>query len=186
MVNAGLKFSAQPSSIDERLVENNWRKLALSDASAADLALHLAVQKAKSIHGAPDDVIIGCDQITRLNQEILHKPTSIDFAYARIEKLAGKTHHLDTSIALLRHGQVIWSFVDASAITLRTLTPSEITNHCARMGDQLLYCAGGYQIEGPAVTILDKIEGDYFAILGLPLLPLLAALRTLAPELLPD
>lgn len=173
--NAGLAFDAIAARIDERAVE---QPLLEADLPPGDIAEVLAIAKAEEVSvrntGA---LVIGSDQMLSFDGEILHKVEDMEGARRRLLQLSGKTHYLDSAIALLRDGEVLWSHVERATLTMRTLTPEFVGRHLAEAGETVLSSVGAYQIEGVGVQLFEKIEGDFFTIMGLPLLPLLAELR---------
>ena len=173
--NAGLAFEANAARIDERAVE---QPLLEADLPPGDIAEVLAIAKAEEVSvrntGA---LVIGSDQVLSFDGEILHKVEDMEGARRRLLHLSGKTHYLDSAIALLRDGEVLWSHVERAALTMRTLTPEFVGRHLAEAGETVLSSVGAYQIESVGVQLFEKIEGDFFTIMGLPLLPLLAELR---------
>lgn len=175
MQSAGLVFSVMPPSIDERAIED---QLADSGMGAADLAEILAIAKARSVaESKPDSVIVGCDQTLSLADEILHKPENMEAARRRLLQLSGRTHDLNSAICLVEADDILWSDVSTCHITFRKLDPGFVGRHLAKVGEIALSSVGAYQIEGAGIQLVDKIEGDFFAVMGLPLLPLLAQLR---------
>lgn len=173
--NAGLTFAAAPSKIDERAVE---APLAAAGSPPAEIALALAEAKALAISRTePDACVIGADQTLDLDGVRWHKPETIADARSQLRALSGMTHALHSAVAGARHGTVAWRYVDTALLTMRVLSAAEIDAYLALVGESALSSVGAYQIEGPGIQLFDKIEGDYFTILGLPLLPLLKWLR---------
>lgn len=173
--NAGLDFSAEPANIDERAVE---QPLLDADLPPVDIAEILAIAKADEVSSRRSDaLVLGSDQILAFEGEMLHKPQDMEEARRRLLALSGKTHHLHSSIVLVKNGQTLWSHVETAAITFRPLSPEFIGRHLASVGEIALTSVGAYQVEGQGVQLMEKIEGDLFTIMGLPLLPLLAQLR---------
>ena len=123
--------------------------------------------------------VIGCDQTLTLDGQILHKPEDMEAARRRLLELSGKTHQLNSAVSIALNNEVIWSYVVVSHITFEKLDPGFVGRHLALVGDQVLSSVGAYQIEGPGIQLMEKIDGDYFSIIGLPLLPLLKQLRNL-------
>ncbi|TDI56946.1 MAG: septum formation inhibitor Maf [Alphaproteobacteria bacterium] len=173
--NAGLTVRSQPAGIDERAAE---APLIKSGAGADDLAQALAMIKARHVSEQhPADLVIGADQVLEIEGERLSKPADMTAARRQLLKLAGKAHHLHSAVACCRDGAVIWQHMETVRLTMRPLTPAEIGRYLAKVGASALTSVGAYQIEGPGIQLFERIEGDYFAILGLPLLPLLTFLR---------
>lgn len=179
---AGLVFSCQPASIDERGLEE---AVIAAGGDGRDVALLLAERKAAAVAAAhPGATVIGADQTLSLGTELLHKPADRIAAAAQLDHLRGKTHRLHAAVALVRDGVLLWSGAETAELTLRDFTAQERDDVLAREGDAILSSVGGYRLEGPSIRLFETVTGDYFTILGLPLLPLLAALRTFAPETL--
>ena len=177
MENAGLEFKAVPADIDEREVE---APLAAAGASPEDIALVLAEAKADDVSGRNQDAwVIGSDQTLSLEDEVLHKVSDMEGARRRLLQLSGRTHHLNSAIAIVRNGQTVWRHVSVASLTMRHLEPGEIGRHLSDAGSGVLSSVGAYQIEGLGIRLFDRIEGDIFTIMGLPMLPLLAELRRL-------
>lgn len=178
--NAGIKFKQQSADIDERLIEE---PLLDAQMNAADIAEILAIAKSTQVSQKNSDaLVIGCDQTLSLEDTLLHKPENMEEARKRLLLLSGKSHELNSAVTIVKNGEVIWSYVDKSVITIRELTPTFIGQHLASTGDVVLTTVGAYQIEGKGVQLFEKIEGDFFSIMGLPLLPLLSQLRKLDGE----
>jgi septum formation protein len=173
--NAGIGFEAIPASIDERAVE---APLEGSGAAPEDVALVLAEAKALDVSAVNKGaIVIGSDQTLSLDDTIFHKPADMEAARRHLLKLSGKTHHLNSAVVLVRDGETLWRHVRIARLTMRRLEPGFIGRYLSRVGDKALSSVGAYQIEGEGIQLFDEIEGDYFTIVGLPLLPLLAALR---------
>lgn len=177
MKNAGLEFEAIPAEIDEREIErgNAGRSL-----GPAELAGELARQKALEVsRRLPSAVVIGCDQTMSLGNRIFHKPADTATARANLQALRGKTHRLNSAVALARNGAILWSEVDMAELTMRDFSDDFLDLYLTRTAEAVLRSVGAYQLEGEGIQLFEKIDGDYFTILGLPLLPLLAQLREL-------
>ncbi|KKB07809.1 Maf family protein [Devosia chinhatensis] len=179
---AGLRFDIVSPRLDERGLQAD---ALAAGADGRDLALLLAQAKAEAgSRQRPDDVVIGADQTLALGRDLLHKPAGRDAARAQLERLRGKTHRLHAAVALARNGQAIWSTIETAELTMRAFTPSERDEVLDLEGDAILSSVGSYRLEGPSIRLFQTVNGDYFTILGLPLLPLLEALRDHAPQLL--
>jgi septum formation protein len=175
LANAGLDFTAVAAEIDERAVE---APLADSGATPEEVAEILAEAKATEVSERhPGVLVLGCDQTLSLGDHMFHKPRDMEDARRHLLALSGKTHHLNSAAVLVRDGNVLWRTVSVASLTMRKLEPAFIGRHLARVGQKALQSVGAYQIEGEGIQLFDKIEGDYFTIVGLPLLPVLAALR---------
>lgn len=177
---AGLVFSCQPASVDERGLEE---ATLAAGGDGRDVALLLARKKAATIAAShPGAIVIGADQTLSLGAELLHKPASRAEAATQLDHLRGKTHRLHAAVALVRDDELLWSGVETAELTMREFSLAERDDVLTREGDAILSSVGGYRLEGPSIRLFETVNGDYFTILGLPLLPLLAALRAFAPE----
>jgi septum formation protein len=177
LVNAGVAVDAVPTSVDERALE---APLQGSGVSPEDVALVLAEAKAVDVSGKrPGALVLGCDQTLSLGDEVFHKPADMEGARRHLLALSGKTHQLNSAAVLVRDGAVLWRHVGIANLTMRKLDPAFIGRHLARVGDKALASVGAYQIESESIQLFEKIDGDYFTIVGLPLLAVLAELRKL-------
>ncbi len=177
LADAGLVIEAIHADVDERAVEG---ALGHIGTTPEDLAQILAEAKAVEVserHAGA--LVLGCDQTLSLDGAVLHKPADMEAARRRLLTLSGKTHQLASGAALVRDGQTLWRDVQVAHLTMRALTPVFIGRHLARVGSAALTSVGAYKIEGEGVQLFDRIDGDYFTIVGLPLLPVLKALREL-------
>jgi len=173
--DAGLDFRAEPAGIDERELE---KPLLKSGFSAADLAQFLAEAKALDVSERnPGALVIGCDQTLGFDGERLTKPADMDQARRQLLGLRGKTHALHAAVACVRNGETLWRCEETAWLTMRDFSAEFVGRYLAAVGEAALGSVGCYQLEGRGVQLFDKIEGDYFTILGLPLLPLLGFLR---------
>ena len=177
MENAGLVFETQAARIDERAVE---AALAVANPTPQTVARMLAVEKAREVSARnPDALVIGSDQTLSLDGRVFHKPADMAEAKSHLASMSGRTHSLNCGIALVRNGETLWSDVSIAHLTMRSLSEAFIDRHLARVGERVLASVGAYQLEGEGVQLFERIDGDYFTILGLPLLALLAKLRDL-------
>lgn len=173
---AGLSFVAEAAEIDERAVEDT-----LGTTDPEDIAAILAEAKAQDVSARhPGSIVIGSDQTLALEGVIFHKPKDMEEARHRLLKLSGKTHQLNSAVVLARDGETVWRHVAVAHMTMRTLEPGFVGRHLASVGDRILSSVGAYQYEGEGIQLFEEIQGDYFTIIGLPMLPLLAKLRNLA------
>lgn len=177
MTRAGIEFEVQPAQIDERAAE---APLSDTGSAPADVARVLAEIKAVDVsERQPGALVVGCDQILSLNDEILHKAATMEEARRRLLALSGKTHQLSSAVVIARDGAVIWDHVGIAYMTMRVLSPQFIGRYLSATGPDVLGSVGVYQIEGLGIQLFDKTEGDFFTIVGLPLLPLVNQLRQL-------
>ena len=176
--NAGLRFDVQPADIDEAAIRSTFDD-GTADAAPSDIAVILAQTKATTISerntGA---VVIGADQILVCDGELHSKPADKTAAREQLLRLRGRTHSLISAVACARDGQVDWYHEDVVHLTMREFSNEFLGTYLALAGDAVTTSVGAYQIEGPGIQLFSKVSGDYFTILGLPLLPLLQYLRT--------
>lgn len=173
---AGLAFIVEPPGLDEAAMRQavSGEKM----LSPHDVAEVLARSKAEAVSDlARQAYVIGADQVLALGDMILSKPDDMGAARRQLLDLSGKTHKLHTAVAVAADGETIWSETTVSTLTMRRLSPQFIGRYLAAAGDDVLASVGAYQLEGLGVQLFDKIDGDYFSILGLPLIPLLDTLR---------
>jgi len=175
--NAGLDFRAEGANVDERAVET---PLIEADATAEDIATVLAEAKALDVSERnPGDLVLGGDQTLSLEGKLFHKPADMEEARYHLLSFSGKTHQLWSAMSLVRNGETVWRHVAVAHMHVRKLSPEFIGRYLARVGDMALKSVGAYQYEGLGIQLFDEIDGDYFTIVGLPILPLLEKLREL-------
>lgn len=175
--NAGLTIDIDPAGVDERAVE---APLLEAGFPPEDLASVLAEAKANDVsRRRPGDLVIGADQILAFEGERRTKPEDMEAARRQLLAFSGKTHELLSAVVISKDGEAIWRQVSTARLTMRDLSPAFVGHYLAAAGDVVLSSVGAYQLEGPGVQLFEKIDGDYFTILGLPMLPLLGQLRTL-------
>lgn len=173
---AGLPVEARPVAIDERAIEAEARG---TGAAPDDVARVLAQAKALAASAlAPGRVVLGADQTLALGGDILHKPPTLEAARAQVRQLAGRTHVLHAAVAIVRDEEVLFETVETAQLTMRDLSDEAIEGYFAAAGPQVIESVGAYQIEGPGVQLFERIDGDHFTILGLPILPVLACFRS--------
>ena len=175
MKNAGLVFESVPAEIDERAIE---LPLEMRGVSSVGIAEALALAKAMEVSARfPDALVLGSDQTMSLGDRNFHKPENMDDARNHLLSLSGATHQLNSAVTLVQNGISLWTHVSHARLTARMLSEDFVDRHLARVGVAALQSVGAYQLEGEGIQLFSNIEGDYFTILGLPMLPLLAQLR---------
>lgn len=175
---AGLSFDVFPAEIDEDAVKSAVLA-ADPHTEPGEIAARLAAEKARAVsRHHPDILVIGADQILVFEDTIYSKAGSAMEARAVLKKLRGRTHLLVSAAALARNGELLFQTRDLARLTMREFSDAFLATYLEKAGAAILGCVGCYEIEGLGVQLFDKIDGDHFTILGLPLVPLLAALRT--------
>lgn len=174
---AGLSFAVQPADVDEAGIRNTMEEQA-ADFSPAAVAGALAAEKARVVSQAnPDAWVIGADQVLAFDNRILSKADTVETASRTLMDLRGRTHMLVSAVALARNSAIVWQASDTAKLTMRQFSDSFLASYLERCGKNVLASVGCYELEGFGVQLFERIEGDYFTILGMPLLPLLARLR---------
>ncbi len=173
--NAGVEAACIKPSVDEDAAKAAFRA---ENMSVRDQAMRLAEMKAIKVSLQHEGLVIGGDQMLALGNEAFDKPVNLDGARSHLTKLSGKTHTLETAIVVCENGRPVWRFLARPRLTMRSLTPEYIDAYVNDVGEPLLATVGAYQLEGLGAQLFTAIEGDYFSILGLPLLPLLDYFRT--------
>jgi septum formation protein len=174
---AGLAFHIILPDVDEAAIhEALYNGNAETDPS--DVAELLARAKAEEVSArVPTALVIGADQVLSLDGKILDKPVGRDAVRDRLLALRGKTHQLHSAVALAKGRQVVWSHIETAHLTMRAFSPEFLGRYLAAAGPQVCQSVGPYQLDGLGIQLFDRIEGDYFAILGLPVLLLFERLR---------
>lgn len=175
LARAGIAAAAMPAALDEHSVKAAARKHGLS---AFELALRLAEMKAARVSmRRPDALVIGADQLLDCEGDWFDKPADLAAAALHIRRLRGRTHRLVTAVCCMRNGRTAWHHEEAPVLAMRDVSDEFIAGYVADEGPALLGSVGAYRLEGHGVQLFERIEGDFFTILGLPLLPLLGFLR---------
>ncbi|MEM9422103.1 MAG: Maf family protein [Pseudomonadota bacterium] len=171
---ADVPFVAMGSDVDEDVIKTAEKA---AGRTPAEIALALAKAKAMALAKDADDLVIGGDQVLDFQGVLYDKPKSLEEAKVRLLSMAGETHYLRGALCLAQAGKIVWSYEETSTLTMRPLSAARIDAYLSVVGTRVLRTVGAYELEGPGVRLFSEIEGDYFSILGLSLLPLLDELR---------
>jgi len=172
--NAGMPFVAKKPSVDEEEVKRSAPGLAREA-----LAQHLASAKCLSVSARhPQDLVIGADQVLSFSGKTFDKPASLEEARSHLLEFRGKAHTLISAICCARDGAVLWQYTDRAELTMRYFSNRFLDDYLASTGPDITASVGGYKLEGLGLQLFEHIDGDYFTVLGLPLLPLLEFLRS--------
>ena len=173
LANAGLEFKAVTADIDERSIQ-----AASKLSNPREIGLLLARKKAKAVSANhPGSYVIGADQTLALGERLFNKPAGRAQALAQLRDLAGHSHELNSAVAVAHDGRIVFEGVSVARMTMRQMSEGELSAYLDAAGDAVTTSVGAYQLEGLGIHLFERIEGDHFTILGLPLLPLLAFLR---------
>jgi len=174
LANAGIAFEAVPAEIDERGLQQASRL-----AAPADIAALLAQVKARAVSlQRSGQFVVGADQTLALGKRLFSKPSGRAQAADQLRALAGQSHELHSAVAVARDGKILFEATAVARMTMRRLSEAEIEAYLNEAGEAVTSSVGAYQLEGLGVHLFERIEGDHFTILGLPLLQLLAFLRS--------
>jgi septum formation protein len=174
LTSAGLEFEAMKPDMEETDLKAS---MTLSDPAAR--AEMLAHAKAVSLAiRLPDAIVIGADQVLNFNGQAFDKPETIAEARRQLVQLRGREHWLEAAICCARGEDVLWQHLGRARLVMRPFTDMFLSQYLEQLGSDVLTSVGGYKLEGAGIQLFDTIEGEYFTILGLPLLPLLAFLRS--------
>jgi septum formation protein len=170
---AGVAFQVMPADLDEDGLTG-----AMPDADSETLALALAEAKALAVSAkAPGQWVLGGDSVLQFGDERIGKCPDLASLRRLLQRLSGHSHALFSAAVLARDGKPVFRDVQRAVLTMRNFSENFLDGYLAAEGETVLSCVGGYRYEGPGAQLFSKVEGDYFTILGLPLLPVLAALR---------
>lgn len=173
--NAGLVFSVMPSQIDEAEIKD---KLSAENTAPRDIAMALAKAKALDVaqsHGGA--IVIGADQVLAFEGEILDKAQSEDDALEKLKALRGKTHTLISAVSVAIDDDIVWEYSDEATMTMHDFDDDFLDLYCQRAGEALTRSVGAYELESYGSWLFSAVEGSFFTVLGMPLLPLLDYLR---------
>ena len=171
---AGVRFQIIPSQVDE----DEMKTRLLGQAAGPEaIARSLAELKARAVSQGAAGLVIGADQTLELDGTLYDKPRDLADSRERLQALRGRSHSLHAAVAVARRGEVIWRTLDTAKLTMRAFSDDFLEAYLARQGEAVTSSTGAYLLEGEGIQLFEAIEGDYFSILGLPMLGLLAFLR---------
>lgn len=174
--NAGFEFEICSADIDERSIQKNLEQ---DNRSTEEIALALGIEKARFVaEKFPDKYVIGSDQMLVFENQILNKSVSLAEAKDKLLKLSGQTHQLISAAAIVKNDELIWSHVDKANLVMRDLSEQDIDDYLDKAGHEVLTSVGAYKLEEYGSWLFEKVEGDFFTILGFPLLPFLGFVKT--------
>ncbi|WP_068116143.1 Maf family protein [Tropicimonas marinistellae] len=169
--NAGVPFSVLTAPVDEEALRLG---LEAEGATPREMADHLAEFKAAKVaRKNPDKLVLGCDQVLDFDGRALAKPRDPQEASRQISLMSGKRHDLYSATVLFHEGRPVWRHIGHVRMTMRHLSAGYIDDYVTRNWDEIRHCVGGYQLESEGARLFASVEGDFFTVLGLPLLPLL-------------
>lgn len=172
---AGVQFGVRPAAVDEDALKSTYRQQGLAHE---DFAEALAEAKALDVSkAAPQSLVLGCDQTLLCEDRLFDKPRDVNEARENLTFLRGKTHYLICGAALAQDGKVIWRHTERAELVMRAFSDKFLDDYLKSEGSAILSSVGCYQLEGLGSQLFETVNGDYFTILGLPLVPLFTALR---------
>ena len=169
--NAGVSFEVQVAGVDEDALK-------VSGVDPRQLAIDLAKAKALAVSGQhPDAVVLGADQTLAFDGGLISKAPDLAQAKTRLASMRGRPHQLNSGVALARGGEVLWADADTAHMVVRDFSDDFLDAYIAHEGEELLHCVGSYRLEGMGSQLFEKVDGDYFTVLGMPLWLVLEQLR---------
>lgn len=174
--NAGLEVTAQPARIDEESIRQSLEANAATPRDIADALAEMKARKLAEKH--PESLVLGCDQVLAFKGRVFGKAATATEAHAQLSAFRGQSHQLISALVLYDGGKPIWRHISEAELTMRQLSDSYLDNYLARNWGKLQETVGCYKLEEDGIQLFSAIKGDYFSILGLPLLALIGYLAT--------
>ena len=171
--NSGVIFTTKKPPLNESKEKRKFK------GSKKELPIYLAEKKALSINSKKQDLVIGADQILLFKGRVYDKPKSLAEAKKHLLEFSGKTHHLISGTVLARNKTIIWRHLSVAKMKMHPLTKKMVDDYLTLSGKKILKSVGAYNIEGYGVKLFNKIDGDYYSIVGLPIIPLLNKIKKL-------
>ncbi|WGH80291.1 Maf family protein [Jannaschia ovalis] len=171
--NAGIAFEVAPARVDEDAVKDALLEEGLGPRDVAD-----ALAELKALRVRAPGLVLGCDQTLSFEGALIGKPASPEAAVAQLAAMGGKRHKLHSAVVIAEDGRPVWRHVADVTMMMRVASEAYLADYVARNWEEIRHCAGGYMLEGEGARLFHRVDGDYFAVLGLPLLPLLDYLIT--------
>lgn len=175
LTNAGVAVAAVAATVDEEAIKESLLADAVPPRDIADCLAEAKARSVSSVH--PDRMVLGADQVLVQEGRVFSKAKTVDQARETLKSLSGKTHQLISAAVIYDGGQPVWRAVSSANLSVRPLSDDFIDNYLAALGEDAFWSVGCYQLEGLGAQLFNKIDGDYFTILGLPLLSVLDFLR---------
>ncbi len=177
LANAGLDFEVMRPAVAEEAIKARFLAGREESGGMEALAQALADAKAVDVSARTPMAVLGADQVLTLDGALFSKPADMAAARAQLLTLRGRAHLLISALAVAREGRVVWRHVDVARMTMRDFSEDFLDAYLEKVGEKALASVGAYQVEGPGIQLFERVEGDFFTIIGLPLLPFLSWLR---------